>query len=81
MAAKRFDGRLDTFLRRHLPLEEYERVIATERCVIVTPDNKRAPRHLVLSHQLVYFTEIPPKKLTKALLLEHVRAVSVVSGV
>ena len=35
---KRFDGRLDTLLRRNLPPGDYERVISTEPCVVVTPE-------------------------------------------
>ena len=80
-ATKRFDGRLDSFLRRNLTLESYERVVSTEPCVVVTPEGKRAPRHVVLGHGLLYFTEMPPKTLTKALRLEDVLTVKAVSEV
>ena len=76
---KRFDGRLDTLLRRNLPPSDYERVISAEPCVVVTPEGKRAPRHVVLGHRQLYFTEIPPKTLNKALQLEDVVSVETVS--
>ena len=75
---KRFDGRLDSFLRRTLSLEEYERVVSTEQCVVVTAEGKRAPRNVVLGHRWLYFTEIPPKTLTRALQLENIVSVETV---
>ena len=75
---KRFDGRLDSFLRRTLCLEEYERVVSIEQCVVVTAEGKRAPRNVVLGHRWLYFTEIPAKTLTRALQLENIVSVETV---
>ena len=72
---KRFDGRLDTLLRRNLSPSKCERVISSELCVVVTPEGKRAPSHVVIGHRQLYLTEIPPMTLNKALRLEDVVSV------
>ena len=73
LETRRFDAKLDSFLRRNLAQEDFERVCTSEPCVVVSPEDKRVHRHAVLGHQCLYLTEVPPKNLKTAL---HIREIS-----
>ena len=73
LETRRFDAKLDSFLRRRLTQEDFERVCTSEPCVVVSPEDKRVHRHVVLGHRCLYLTEVPPKNLKTAL---HVRDIS-----
>ena len=79
LETKRYDVKLDSFLRRTLPSEEYERVSASEPCVVLSPDDKRVHRHVILGHHSLYLTEFPPKSLKTAVHLRDVQSVRMVS--
>ena len=78
-ALKRFDGKLDALLRKNLSFELYERLIAIESCIVVTHGGKKALRHVILGHTELYFAEVPPKSLKRALRLNDVLSVNTVS--
>ena len=77
--SKRQDLRLETFLRRQLSLEEYERVCGSESCVLFSPEERRVHRYVILGHRQLYSTEFAPKKLKVLLQLEAITAVTMVS--
>ena len=79
LETRRFDAKLDSFLRRRLPQEDFERISTSEPCVILSPEDKRVHRHAVLGHRCVYFTEVPPKNLKIALYLKDVTSIRMVS--
>ena len=79
LETRRFDAKLDSFLRRRLAQEDYERISTSEPCVILSPEDKHVHRHAVLGHQCVYLTEVPPKNLKIALHLKDVASIRMVS--
>ena len=76
---RRFDAKLDSFLRRRLPQEDYDRISTSEPCVVLSPEDKRVHRFAVLGHQCLYLTEVPPKNLKVALRLKDACSIRVVS--
>ena len=80
LETRRFDGKLDSFLRRSLPSEDYERICTSELCVVVSPEEKRVHRHVVLGHHCLYLTEFPPKSVKVAANLQDVQSICMVGG-
>ncbi len=76
---KRFDVRLESFLRRNLSREDYDRLYTSEASVVLSPEEKRVHRYAILGHDRLYTLEIPPKKLKTVLMLEDVLSVQLVS--
>ena len=79
LETRRFDAKLDSFLRRRLAQEDYERISTSEPCVVISPEDKRVHRHVVLGHHCLYLVEVPPKNLKVALQLKDVGSVRMVS--
>ena len=79
LETRRFDAKLDSFLRRRLAQEEFERISTSEPCVVLSPDDKRVHRHAVLSHRCLYLTEVPPKNVKVALHLKNIHSLRMVS--
>ena len=77
---RRYDGKLDSFLLRNLPREDYERVSTSEPCVVVSTEDKRVHRHVILGHRSLYLTEFPPKNLKVAVNLRDVTDIKMVSA-
>lgn len=69
---QRFDGKLDSILRKSLPLALYERLSVTESCIVVTHGGKKSQRLVVLGHAALYFAEVPPKNVKKAIELAQI---------
>lgn len=80
LETRRFDAKLDSFLRRKLAQEDYERVSTFEPCVVVSPNDKRVHRFVVLGHRCLYLTEVPPKNLKEALQLKDISSIRMVSS-
>lgn len=80
-AGRRFDVKLDSLLRRSLSLDTYERILTCEFCVVVTPEEKREPRNVIVGHDLLYASEVPPKTIKPILRLGDIVSVNVVSNV
>ncbi len=76
--SRRQDIRLETFLRRQLSQEEYERVCGSESCVLFSPEERRVHRYVILGHRHLYSTEFAPKKLKVLLQLESITDVQIV---
>lgn len=78
METSRQDVRLETFLCRNLSPEDYERVCASEPCVVFTPEEKRVYRYAVLGHHKLYTLDFPPKKLRTVLELKSISSMRTV---
>ena len=76
---QRFDGKLDSILRKNLPLELYERLCVTESCIVVTHGRKKSQRLVILGDTAMYFAEVPPKTVKRALELSQVVSSRIVS--
>jgi len=75
---KRLDVRLESFLRRNLTLEDYDRLYSSEACVVLCPEEKKVHRYAILGHNRLYTLEIPPKKLRTVLSLEDIISIQLV---
>lgn len=82
MAAERRDGKLESFLHKQLPAEEYERLLTRQPCVATVGEHgaaeKPAHRHAVLGHRSLYLTDVPPKSLRMSVQLRDVDSVQIV---
>ncbi|XP_012637834.2 uncharacterized protein C12orf56 homolog [Microcebus murinus] len=74
----RANGRLDAFLRRHLPPEVYDAVRAYEPCIVVSDSENHTFKYVVLSDRLIYLTENPPKSIRRAVALRDVVAIDLI---
>uniref|UniRef100_H0VHU2 Chromosome 12 open reading frame 56 n=1 Tax=Cavia porcellus TaxID=10141 RepID=H0VHU2_CAVPO len=67
-----------TFLRRQLPPEDYDAIRAYEPCVVVSHAEKHACKYVVLSDQLIYLADNPPKSIRRVVALRDVVAIDLV---
>nr|XP_006820325.1 PREDICTED: uncharacterized protein LOC100368340 [Saccoglossus kowalevskii] len=76
----RRNPKLDTFLKRKLSANVYDRIRAYEECIISSEKEKRAFKHVVLSDERIYLTENPPKNITEddSVPLEEITSVEMV---
>ncbi|XP_011784613.1 PREDICTED: uncharacterized protein C12orf56 homolog isoform X2 [Colobus angolensis palliatus] len=74
----RTNSRLDVFLRRHLPPEVYDAVRAYEPCIVVSNSENHTLKYVVLSDQLIYLTENPPKSIRRVVALRDVVAIDLI---
>ncbi|XP_063111132.1 uncharacterized protein C12orf56 homolog isoform X2 [Cavia porcellus] len=74
----RTNSRLDTFLRRQLPPEDYDAIRAYEPCVVVSHSEKHACKYVVLSDQLIYLADNPPKSIRRVVALRDIVAIDLV---
>lgn len=83
-SSERRDGKLESFLNRVLPAEEYERLLTRQPAVAAVSDagrgaaGKPAHRHAVLGHCKLYMTDVPPKNLKMTLQLRHMESIQIV---
>lgn len=75
---RRFDGKLDGVLRRELSVVTYERIVATEVCILVTSAGKRTHGHVILGWNYLYFAPIPVKNLRPLLKLSDIVSIATV---
>ncbi|XP_024138207.1 uncharacterized protein C12orf56 homolog isoform X1 [Oryzias melastigma] len=69
----RRNPRLDSFLKRNTERGVYERIRASEPCVVVSDRIHRVYMHVVLSDERVYVTEFSPRTLITAASFRRVR--------
>ncbi|XP_006886158.1 PREDICTED: uncharacterized protein C12orf56 homolog [Elephantulus edwardii] len=74
----RANSRLDTFLRRHLAPEIYDAIRAYEPCVVVSDSENHTFKYVVLSDQVIYLTENPPRSIRGVVALQDVMAIELV---
>jgi len=71
--------KLESFLKRALSDETYERIRAHESCIVVSEKDSKAFKYVILSDEWVYLTENPPKVIQEAVPLKDVTSVELVS--
>lgn len=76
----RRDAKLELFLKRHTERTVFERIRASEPCVVISDTINKAYMHVVLSDERVYLTEHAPRTLTAALTFRRVRDIELVSS-
>ncbi|KAI5934209.1 hypothetical protein MM560_G102n3 [Manis javanica] len=72
------DSRLDAFLRKHLPPEVYDAVRAYESCIVESDTERHSLKYVVLSDQLIYLTENPPKSIRRVAALQDIVAIDLI---
>lgn len=77
-SAERRDGKLESFLNKHLPEEDYGRLLAKQPCVAAIENEKPAHRHVVVGHCRLYLTDVPPKSFRMTLQLQDVESIQIV---
>ncbi|KAI3366613.1 hypothetical protein L3Q82_009294 [Scortum barcoo] len=77
--ASRRNVRLDSFLKRNTDRTVYDRIRASEPCVVVSDTVNKVYMHVVLSDERVYLTEYPPRALTAAFSFSRVRDIALVN--
>uniref|UniRef100_A0A3Q3W597 Uncharacterized protein n=1 Tax=Mola mola TaxID=94237 RepID=A0A3Q3W597_MOLML len=70
---------LELFLKRHTERTVFERIRASEPCVVISDTINKAYMHVVLSDERVYLTEHAPRTLTAALSFRRVRDIELVN--
>eukprot|EP00118_Oscarella_pearsei_P021298 m.238347 g.238347 ORF g.238347 m.238347 type:complete len:562 (+) comp40162_c1_seq9:141-1826(+) len=78
MALRKQNSRLESFLKRVLPQEKYERLRCYESAVIVSSEDKRALRYVIVGHRMLYVSENPPKNLKSILDLEDIEDIALI---
>ena len=71
--------RVDAFLKRNLPPNEYETLRSFEPCVIVSEREKHVFRYIILSNNNLYLTENPPRNVQLLTKLSDVFSMEMVS--
>lgn len=75
------NSKFESFLKRTLPQELFERVRAYESCIVVSENENKTFKFVVLSDDKLYLTENPPKVVQEVLHLKDVVSVDLVSCV
>ncbi|BFZ08141.1 hypothetical protein BsWGS_11180 [Bradybaena similaris] len=73
------NSKFESFLKRTLPQELFERVRAYESCIVVSENENKTFKFVVLSDEKLYLTENPPKALQEVLHLKDVVSVDLVN--
>ena len=73
------NSKLEAFLKRHLNEDGFERIRGHERCIVVSEKEDKALKFVVLSDEWIYLTEDPPKTIQRAVHLDDVVSVRLVS--
>ncbi|CAG5120171.1 unnamed protein product, partial [Candidula unifasciata] len=69
------NSKFESFLKRSLPSGLFERVRAFESCIVVSENENKTFKFIVLTDEVVYLTENPPKALQEVLYLRDVVSV------
>lgn len=73
------NGKFESFLKRTITEEAFERVRAYESCIVVSEKENKSFKFVVLSDERIYLTENPPKTLQEVVHLKDVTSVELVS--
>ena len=72
------NSKLESYLKRFLSEETYERIRAYESCIICSEKEKKAFKYVVLGDEWIYLTENPPKTIQQTVNLGDVVDVELV---
>ena len=75
----RKNSKLESFLRRTLSEDTYERIRAYESCIVVSEKENKAFKYVVLGDEWIYLTENPPKAVQESVCLRDLISVELVS--
>ena len=73
------NSKLQAFLKRNLDADTFERVRASDSCIVCSEKEDKAFKFVVLSDEWVYLTENPPKRIYETVHLADVVSVELVS--
>ncbi|OWF37764.1 uncharacterized protein C12orf56-like isoform X2 [Mizuhopecten yessoensis] len=71
--------KLESYLKRNLSDEAFERVRAYESCIVVSEKENKAFKYVILGDESIYLTENPPKNLQESVYLKDIVAVELVN--
>ncbi|XP_058842400.1 uncharacterized protein C12orf56-like [Acipenser ruthenus] len=71
--------KLDSFLKRNLEQNVYDRVRACEACVVISETVKKVFMYVVLSDHCIYLTENPPKTIQAAVHFKDISGIELVN--
>ncbi|KAK6482861.1 hypothetical protein HHUSO_G15969 [Huso huso] len=71
--------KLDSFLKRNLEQNVYDRVRACEACVVISETVKKVFMYVVLSDHCIYLTENPPKTIQTAVHFKDICGIELVN--
>ncbi|XP_052061906.1 uncharacterized protein C12orf56-like isoform X1 [Mytilus californianus] len=69
------NSKLESFLKKSLNDETYERVRAYESCIIVSEKENKALKYAILGDEWIYLTENPPKNVVEEVSLKDIISV------
>ncbi|KAH3892254.1 uncharacterized protein C12orf56-like [Dreissena polymorpha] len=73
------NNKLESFLFKTLPEQNYERIRGYESCIVVSEKENKAFKYVVLGDEWVYLTENPPKSIHREVPLADVISVELVN--
>ncbi|GFO21228.1 hypothetical protein PoB_004773300 [Plakobranchus ocellatus] len=73
------NSKFESFLKRTISDEAFERVRAYESCVVISERENKAFKFVVLTDEKIYLTENPPKSLQEVVHLKDVTSVELVN--
>ena len=77
---KKKNTKLEAYLKRNLDADTFERIRASEACIVCSEKEDKAFKFVVLSDEWLYLSENPPKKLYQTVNLADIVSVDLVSG-
>lgn len=72
------NSKLESFLKRAVSEETYERIRAYESCIVVSERENKAFKYIVLGDEWIYLTENPPKGIQETVPLKDIVSVELV---
>ena len=72
------NSRLEAFLKRSMDLDSYERIRTHDSCIVCSEKEDKAFKFVIISDQVIYLTENPPKKLTEVIHFRDVVSITMV---
>ncbi|KAK3743524.1 hypothetical protein RRG08_027392 [Elysia crispata] len=73
------NSKFESFLKRSISDEAFERVRAYESCIVISEKENKAFKFVVLTDEKIYLTENPPKTLQEVVHLKDVTSVELVN--
>ena len=73
------NSKLESFLKKSMNDETFERVRAYESCIVVSEKENKAFKYAVLGDEWIYLTENPPKTVVEEVSLKDIVSVDLVS--
>ena len=74
------NSKLDTFLKKNLSPDTFERIRCHESCIVCSEREDKAFKYVVVGDEWIFLTENPPKKIYEAVHLSDVISVDLVSA-